>query len=454
MSDTDLNREEPVAEATGLVPDEVASAEGAVGPPSYERSDRGAQKRSRMIRLGVLGAGLVTITGIGIAHQYGAIKPVGVDALCPFGGIETLWSLLTTGANIQRIAASSVVLLGIVLIVAVIFRRAFCGYICPLGALQEFFGKIRAVFTRKPRLEMPAAIDRPARWLKYVVLVVFTVWTWQAAALVIRPYDPWVAWMHLSTAEVFAEFGIGLAVLGVSLVGSVFYDRFFCKYLCPMGAFLGAISWFSMFRVNRTESTCIDCRACDKACPVNITVSKAEVVNSPECINCNECVNVCPVADTLTVENVAPVARGWSMRPTEMLVMVSALIVVALAGTTVAGAFTWTMNAPAAATPATGATISPDDIKGSMTFEQIAKATGIPAAAFEKKFGVSAAEMTKPIKDIAGSKGFDVHTDVREFVKQQLEAKAGSSQAAPVGGQVTPASAPAAPAPAAGAEED
>lgn len=169
---------------------EVASPE----PVAAKRSDRAAQQRSRTIRLGVLTAILVFITGVGYLHQTGtAFKPIGVDALCPFGGIETLWSLISGAGLLKRIAVSSVILLATTLLTAVVFRRAFCGYLCPLGAVQELFGKIGKAIWPKNRPVMPAIIDKPARLLKYGILLFFTVWTWQAAALVIRPYDPWVA---------------------------------------------------------------------------------------------------------------------------------------------------------------------------------------------------------------------------------------------------------------------
>ena len=226
----------------------------AASKPDSTKSDRATQRRNRTVRLVVLALGLVIVTALGTAHRFG-VPVVGVDALCPFGGIETFWSMVVSAQLIQRIAVSSVILMGIVLVTAVVFRRSFCGYICPLGALQEFFGKIGLAIFRGKRPTLPAAIDKPARYLKYVVLVVFVVWTWQAASLMIRPYDPWVAWMHLTSPELFTEFGIGAAVLGVSLVGSIVYDRFFCKYLCPMGGFLGAISRFSIFKVRRNEST-------------------------------------------------------------------------------------------------------------------------------------------------------------------------------------------------------
>jgi len=411
-------------------------------PPAdrYERTDRAAQKRSRLVRFAVLIAGLLGITGLGYIHQTGVpFKVVGVDALCPFGGIETLWSLISGGTFVTKIAASSVILLAVTFVLALVFRRSFCGYVCPLGALQELFGRIgKAVWGTRRRPELPATLDRPARWLKYVVLVVFTVWTWTTATLVIRPYDPWVAWMHLSSAEVWAEFAIGVGVLVVSLLGSIVYERFFCKYLCPMGGFLGAISRFSLFKVRREASTCIDCKACDKACPVNITVSEVETVESPECINCNECVNACPVKDTLVVATKGDADARKVLSPTKVMLAVLAIIAVLLAATTAVGSFAWTMPGLAAATPATGTDapavpdINVEDIKGSMTLDEVIAATTIPAKDFEAEFGITASETGEKIKDLAAKYGFDVHTDFRGFVEERL-AEMKAQSAAPAG---------------------
>ncbi len=370
------------------------------------------------MRLVVLALGLVIVTVIGTAHRFG-VPVVGVDALCPFGGIETFWSMVVSMQLIQRVAVSSVILMGVVLLIAVVFRRSFCGYICPLGALQEFFGKIGHVIFRGNRPTVPAAIDRPARYLKYVVLIVFVAWSWQAASLVIRPYDPWVAWMHLTSPEVLTEFWAGLIVLGVSLVGSVVYDRFFCKYLCPMGGFLGAISRISLFKVRRNENTCIDCKACDKVCPVNVTVSTVPVVNDAECIDCGECVNVCPVRDTLEVSTSGWPRGGKALKPLAVLGIVIVIIAGSIGLTTAAGSFAWTIPSLTETVQKSG-TVNVEEIKGSMTFAEISKATGIPEAKFQAKFGVKPGEMKDKIKDLAPTYGFDVHTDVREFIAEEL----------------------------------
>lgn len=114
------------------------------------------------------------------------------------------------------------------LVTAVIFRRAFCGRICPLGYLQERFGGLgKRPFGR--RFTLPRSLDRPARYLKYGVFALILYFTWTVGDMVIRSYDPWVAYNHLTRAELFTENAIALGVLVIVLLGSLFFDRFYCK---------------------------------------------------------------------------------------------------------------------------------------------------------------------------------------------------------------------------------
>ena len=110
---------------------------------------------------------LVVATAAAILHQkLGTVKPVGVDALCPFGGIESAITLALTGSLIQRVAWSSFAVLAASIIMALVFRRVFCGKICAFGALQELFARLGKAIFRK-RLTVPA-VDRQARALPEV----------------------------------------------------------------------------------------------------------------------------------------------------------------------------------------------------------------------------------------------------------------------------------------------
>lgn len=390
-----------------------------------DRSPQGPRTAARVIRWFVLAATLLFVTVLGVLHQrLGVGKPVGVDALCPFGGLETLGSLISTGSIIQKVALSSVMLLLAAVVTAVVFRRAFCGRICPLGFLQELFGTLgRKLFGR--RFVMPPSLDRPARYLKYVVLAAILYLSWNTASLVIRPYDPWVAYNHITSAEVLTENAIGLIVLGVALAGSLVYDRFFCKYACPMGAFLGLISRLSVFKVRRNVESCIDCKACDTACPVNVTVSTIDSMTSPECIDCGECVAACPVNDTLAVS--AP--RGKSLSPISAGAFAVGTFAVLVAGATATGNFDWAVptlsqqiaKSAGASDGATGSV--PFDtslIKGSTTLREVVDATGIPAGVFTDVYGVPEAEQSGQLKNLKNEYGCSPR-ELRAFIAAYLE---------------------------------
>jgi ferredoxin len=404
------------------------------------RADRAARARARWARWIILGAVLAGMTAIITAHvnARGGGRWAGVDFLCPFGGLETLYSLLAGDGFIRRTAASSVILLVGMLAMAVVFRRSFCGMLCPLGTLQGIFGAAgRKLFGRR-RPSLPAGLDRVARLLKYGVLVFFAIWTWQAAELVLRPYDPWAAWAHLTSPQLLTTFGVGLAVLVVSLAGSLVYERFFCKYLCPAGALLALISRVSFLNIRRDADTCIDCGRCDKACMMNVQVATAGVVRSSECISCNECVNACPVPGALTVT-----APAGSRTPALAATGIVLAVMVAIVGaTTLGGSFDWRLESQAEARGGGHAGQgqgqglgggqgqgqqegeghnggSDSAIKGWMSFADIAEMTGIPLADFTAEWGVPADALDLPMKDIKDSYGFTPE-DVRAWVEGRL----------------------------------
>ncbi len=87
-------------------------------------------------------------------------------------------------------------------------------------------------------------------------------------------------------------FGWKAAVLVIVLIGSVFIHRFFCKYLCPLGAFYALFNKFSFYRLNVEKEKCTDCKKCEQVCPMNVEITRC--INSTECIRCGKCKAACP----------------------------------------------------------------------------------------------------------------------------------------------------------------
>lgn len=383
---------------------------------SYEKADKKSQKGTRNIRLGILFFVLLLITLTGIMHQkLNIISPVGVDALCPFGGIESAFTLISTGAFMQRVALSSFILLISVIIIALVFRRAFCGQICPLGTLQELAGMLgKKIF--KKRFNVPAVVDKPARYLKYGILIVIVIFSALTGELILRPYDPWVAYMHLTSTELFTTFLVGFIILILALLGSLLADRVFCRYLCPMGAFLAVLYPLGRFGVKRNDASCIKCNICNRECPMGIDILGAEKIRSVECINCYTCVNVCPVKDTMVIES--PKHKSISAR--RAIIAVLAIFILVVGATTVSGDFQWTTKTLQTQVQETGGNFDPELIKGRMTLQEVVDSSGIPKDAFIEHFGIKEADFKVPIKELAVPYGFEAE-QVREFARAYLQ---------------------------------
>jgi len=369
---------------------------------------------ARRISLGIVLIGFTVLT---ILHQKMQGIP-SVDALDPFGGLETLMKFLAGGEFVKRIEPGNIVLFGAVVALGLVLSRFFCGWFCAFGALQGVFGWIgKKLFKR--RFEVPKKVDRVLRWIKYPLLVGIIYFTWTTASLVIRPYDPLAAYGHLSAgfSELWTEFGVGLTILILILVGSMFYDRVFCKYVCPLGAVNAILSRVPLFRIKRVENTCISCSKCDKVCPMNVEVSTVQAVNSPECIACMECVTACPTKKPSLVTTLGGKAvKLWTIVIIGLAIYVGAALI---------GQATGMLRfVPLKLTDLAAKTeIKVEDIKGSSTYAEVATAFGIEIERLYRELNLDMQKVpeTTKLKDTATVLGIEeFETDTVRFAVAKI----------------------------------
>lgn len=239
------------------------------------------------------------ISAFGIRHHIVGGGPTGsppIDSYCPFGGVETLVHFATTGEFIKKTNYSNLVILAAVIIVAVAAGAAFCSWICPFGAVQEWLGKVgRRLFKRQ--LALPRRIDVPLRNLRYVVLALIVYMTIRAASLWFAAYDPFKIMFGFEI-----ETTLGWAILAATILVSLVIDRAWCKYLCPLGAVITLVAKVSPLKLQRNADICVDCNLCTRACPVRIDVAHLSVAPQAECVKCLECLEACRKKGALALE--------------------------------------------------------------------------------------------------------------------------------------------------------
>ncbi len=236
-----------------------------------------------------------------------AHRPAAVEGFLPISALMGLKRLALTGLWDEVHPAGLAILIAAI-VSSLLARKVFCSWVCPVGGLSRalaWAGKKTLWRRRKKETVVPRWLDIGLSSLKYLLLAFFVriiVIGMDGAAIEAFRHNAYNyaadAKMLLFFTDISATAAVTLLVLAAL---SVPFKNFWCRYLCPYGALLGLVSWMSPQRVVRDAGTCIDCKACTRACPVEIRVHAKPSVWTPECTGCMSCVAACPVDRCLTV---------------------------------------------------------------------------------------------------------------------------------------------------------
>lgn len=267
--------------------------------------------------------------------------PANPEAYCPMGGLQALTTFFVRGSLPCSMSMVQIVM-GIVLAAAVVlFSKLFCGYLCPLGTVQDLLMKLRnTIGWRGIVVKNGTVADKVLRVIKYVLLFWIFYSTATASELFCKNLDPYYAVATGFKGEITLWMSL-ISVAAVILCGFM-VNMFWCKYLCPLGAIsnslkfwvwivvlvaayylLGTIGvnvpWWvllaafcvvgylleilcgkprlQVLHIMKNDSKCTHCGLCTKACPYGIDVAgcRAGAVKAVDCTLCGECTAVCPV---------------------------------------------------------------------------------------------------------------------------------------------------------------
>jgi len=210
------------------------------------------------------------------------------------------------------------------IVLTIIFGRYFCGWLCPFGSIHHFVGYLGNL-NKKVADRIRLNRYRKAQCIKYFILVFLlgmAAFPSLASSLQTGLLDP----IPLVTRSVnlvllpildrssyltsvgtrYYELGwLILAVFAVAVLSNLVIPRFYCRFVCPLGAFFGVISRFSIWRIGRNKPKCIDCKLCEKACEGGCEPSGS--IKIAECVLCFNCRQDC-VHDMISYQTVPSLA--------------------------------------------------------------------------------------------------------------------------------------------------
>ncbi len=195
-----------------------------------------------------------------------------------FLSISHITSGLKVGPSMYLNDAPVLLIVVFTLVTTLLWGRIFCSSLCPFGALQDF---ITRIVPKRWQFKVPQKIHDRAIYIKYGILALILLLTFVAADVVIFQYfEPF------GTIFFFSQSLVLWSILAMFLLGAFFVPRFYCRYVCPLGASLGVLSLVSPNRIKRVQQ-CDVCSVCEHACPTGAI--RGPNIDFKECVRCDLC---------------------------------------------------------------------------------------------------------------------------------------------------------------------
>ena len=213
-----------------------------------------------------------------------------------FAGVKYIFTQIGAG---EKVAVTSfVTVLVVICIYTILFGRFFCGFACAFGTLGDGVHALYVWICKKMKkkpLQIADAWTEKLCYLKYIVLALISILCFAGVYSKAKGTSPWDVFSMLTARKLpNASYKIGIILLVLILIGMCTQERFFCQFLCPMGAVFAMMPILPSALFNRNREKCPSkCGLCRKRCPAHLEID-GDTPLSGECICCHACQVTCP----------------------------------------------------------------------------------------------------------------------------------------------------------------